>query len=65
MLPTPYDPALAQQLLTEAGWKNDHGDGILYKNNQPLTFTLLYGAGNSDVEENGRAHAGIAAARRH
>ena len=49
--PTPHDPALAQQLLTEAGWKNDHGDGILYKDGQPLTFTLLYPSGNSNYEK--------------
>ena len=49
--PTPNDPALAQQLLTEAGWKNDHGDGILYKNGQPLSFTLLYPSGNSNSEK--------------
>ncbi len=44
--PTPYDPALALQLLTEAGWKNDHGDGLLYKDGKPFSFTLVYGAGN-------------------
>jgi len=49
--PTPYDPTLAQQLLTDAGWKNDHGDGLLYKDGKPLSFTLVYGAGNSDVEK--------------
>ena len=46
MPPTPYDPALAAQLLTEAGWKNDHGDGLLYKDNKPFRFTLLYPAGD-------------------
>ena len=49
--PTPYDPAQAQQLLTAAGWKNDHGDGILYKDGQRLTFTLLYGAGSPNAEK--------------
>jgi len=44
--PTPYDPALALQLLNEAGWKNDHGDGLLYKDGKPLRFTLSYGTGN-------------------
>lgn len=46
VLPTPYDPKLALQLLNEAGWKNDHGDGLLYKNGQPFTFTLLYPSGD-------------------
>ena len=49
--PTPEDPALAQKLLAEAGWKNDHGDGILYKNNQPLSFTVLYPSGGSAAEK--------------
>jgi peptide/nickel transport system substrate-binding protein len=40
--PTPYDPKLAAQLLAAAGWKNDHGDGLLYRNGQPLSFSLLY-----------------------
>jgi peptide/nickel transport system substrate-binding protein len=44
--PTSYNPALALQLLNEAGWKNDHGDGILYKDGKPLSFTLVYPSGN-------------------
>ncbi len=44
--PTPYDPALALQLLNEAGWKNDHGDGLLYKDGRPLSFTLVYPVGD-------------------
>jgi peptide/nickel transport system substrate-binding protein len=49
--PTPYDPAGALQLLDQAGWKNDHGDGLLYKDGKPLSFTLLYGAGNPNVQK--------------
>ena len=49
--PTPEDPIQAQKLLTEAGWKNDHGDGILYKDNQPLSFTVLYPAGGVTAEK--------------
>ncbi len=49
--PTPYDPALALQMLNDAGWKNDHGDGILYKNGQPLSFTILYPAGSNNAEK--------------
>jgi peptide/nickel transport system substrate-binding protein len=49
--PTAYDPAQANQLLAEAGWKNDHGDGLLYKDGKPFSFTLLYGAGNPNVEK--------------
>ena len=49
--PTPYDPALAAQLLNQAGWKNDHGDGLLYKEGKPLSFTVAYGAGNPAVQK--------------
>jgi peptide/nickel transport system substrate-binding protein len=49
--PTPYDPVQAQQLLAAAGWKNDHGDGVLYKDGKPLTFTLLYPSGNANAEK--------------
>ncbi len=45
--PTPYDPAQALQLLNAAGWKNDHGDGLLYKDGQPFSFTLNFAAGGS------------------
>jgi peptide/nickel transport system substrate-binding protein len=49
--PTPNDPASALQLLNEAGWKNDHGDGLLYKEGKPLSFTLLYRAGSPNEEK--------------
>ena len=49
--PTPNDPSDAMELLTEAGWKNDHGDGLLYKNNVPLSFTLLYRSGKPDEQK--------------
>jgi peptide/nickel transport system substrate-binding protein len=49
--PTPEDPALALQLLNEAGWKNDHGDGLLYKDNQPLSFSVLYRSGSAGTEK--------------
>jgi peptide/nickel transport system substrate-binding protein len=49
--PTPYDPAQAKQLLTDAGWKDDHGDGILYKDGKPFRFTLLYPSGNPNGEK--------------
>jgi peptide/nickel transport system substrate-binding protein len=49
--PTPYDPTLALQLLNEAGWKNDHGDGLLYKNGQPLSFTFLYPSGGVTAQK--------------
>lgn len=51
VLPTAYDPAAAIQLLTDAGWKKDHGDGLLYKDGKPLSFTLLYRAGRTEEEK--------------
>jgi len=49
--PTANDPSGALKLLNDAGWKNDHGDGLLYKDNQPLSFTLLYRAGSPTEEK--------------
>jgi peptide/nickel transport system substrate-binding protein len=49
--PTPTDPNSALQILTDAGWKNDHGDGLLYKDGKPLSFTLLYRAGSPNEEK--------------
>jgi peptide/nickel transport system substrate-binding protein len=49
--PTAYDPAAAVQLLTDAGWKNDRGDGLLYKDGKALSFTLLYRAGSPNEQK--------------
>jgi peptide/nickel transport system substrate-binding protein len=35
-----YDPARARQLLTDAGWRDSDGDGILDKDGKPLNITL-------------------------
>ena len=51
LVPTPYDPKLAMQLLNEAGWKNDHGDGLLYKDGQPFVFKLSYFVGNEQSQK--------------
>ena len=37
-----YNPEQAKALLGEAGWKERNAQGILVKNGQPLTLTLLY-----------------------
>ncbi len=39
--PYAYDPARAQTLLAEAGWQDSDDDGLLDKDGQPFTFTLL------------------------
>lgn len=43
--PLPYDPAGAQRLLEEAGFKKN-ADGWLEKEGRPLAFTLITNSGN-------------------
>lgn len=43
--PLPYDPAGAEKLLAEAGWKKN-ARGILEKDGKPLAFTLVTNNGN-------------------
>jgi peptide/nickel transport system substrate-binding protein len=40
-----FDPALATDLLTRAGWRNR--DGVLERDGKPFAFDLLYPAGNT------------------
>ena len=39
--PWPYDPGQAKQLLTEVGWSDTDGDGILDLDGQPFSFELV------------------------
>jgi peptide/nickel transport system substrate-binding protein len=48
---TPYDPAQAAQLLAQAGWTLDSSDGLLHKNGQPLSFTVLYASASATGEK--------------
>lgn len=41
-----YNPDKARQLLAEAGWKDTTGDGILDKDGQAFTFTIVTNQGN-------------------
>jgi ABC-type transport system substrate-binding protein len=45
--PLPYDPAGAERLLNEAGWRKNP-QGILEKDGKPLAFTLITNAGNEE-----------------
>ncbi|HEV2149232.1 MAG TPA: ABC transporter substrate-binding protein [Longimicrobiaceae bacterium] len=42
--PIPHDPAGAQQLLAQAGWRDTNRDGILDKNGRPLRVEVEYSA---------------------
>lgn len=41
-----YDPTRAKELLAETGWKDTNGDGILDKNGEALSFTIVTNQGN-------------------
>lgn len=42
----PYDPVKARRLLSEAGWTDRDGDGLLDKSGQPFRFTIMTNQGN-------------------
>jgi peptide/nickel transport system substrate-binding protein len=44
----PYDLGRARQILAEAGWKDQNADGLLVKDGQPFTFTLMTNQGNDE-----------------
>lgn len=44
----PYDPGRARALLAEAGWTERNAEGLLVKDGQPFTFTLLTNQGNDE-----------------
>ena len=42
----PFDPKKSRQLLTEAGWRDTDGDGVLDKDGKPFRFKLITNSGN-------------------
>lgn len=46
LVPYGYDPARARELLAEAGWKDEDGDGIVEKDGKPFSFRILTNQGN-------------------
>jgi peptide/nickel transport system substrate-binding protein len=47
----PFDQARAQALLAEAGWAAKGSDGVLTRNGQRFTFTLITNQGNKTREK--------------
>lgn len=41
-----YDPDRSRELLAEAGWRDNDGDGILDKDGKPFVFTIVTNQGN-------------------
>ena len=41
-----YDPVKAKQLLQQAGWQDTDGDGVLDKDGESLSFTIVTNQGN-------------------
>jgi peptide/nickel transport system substrate-binding protein len=50
LIPYPYDPDKARNLLRQAGWADTDGDGIIDKGGLKFEFTLHYNAGNKRRE---------------
>ena len=46
-----FDPEKSAALLTEAGWTDSDGDGILDKDGKPLAFEMIYQSGSPTVDQ--------------
>jgi peptide/nickel transport system substrate-binding protein len=49
--PWPYDPEGALKLLTEAGWTDSDGDGVLDRDGVPFRFEFTYSSGSTTGEK--------------
>jgi peptide/nickel transport system substrate-binding protein len=52
--PYPFDLEKAKQLLSEAGWNDTDGDGVLDKNGVPFKFRIMSVSGAPIVEQMGK-----------
>jgi peptide/nickel transport system substrate-binding protein len=46
-----HDPEKAEALLTEAGWTDSDGDGVVDKDGESLSFELLYNSGSPVTDQ--------------
>ncbi len=46
-----YDPEKAKQLLTDAGWADSDGDGVLELDGQKFEFEIMYGSGSATSDQ--------------
>lgn len=46
-----YDPDMARQLLEEAGWVDEDGDGIREKDGVPFSFEMLFQQGQQEYTQ--------------
>ena len=59
--PYPYDQERAMGLLTQAGWRDTDGDGVLDKNGRPLAFKLMVpSASTTGIEIDNRVRESMA-----
>ena len=47
----PYDPEKAKELLSEAGFQDTNGDGILEKDGKSFEFELIYPSSNAERKD--------------
>jgi peptide/nickel transport system substrate-binding protein len=46
-----YDPELARQMLADAGWTDQDGDGIVENDGTPFAFELMYNTGSPVADQ--------------
>jgi len=46
-----FDPEKAKQLLTDAGWADSDGDGVVELDGQKFEFEIMYGSGSATSDQ--------------